>query len=152
MRGTGLIVERAGGYCTGIDRRDGPNPACLGCDLLVGTRMDDCGCWQVVRLVPQAVVRLHDPQERPVMDWAELLATGARRARLLADVAHRAQHSHSDEGERLGGTAGIGEAGRVHTWVPKLRYTAAASELGDPLAGGGRCAALPAGIGPSSEP
>lgn len=39
--------------------------------------MDDCGCWQVVRLDPQAVVRLPGPPERPVMDWAELLATGA---------------------------------------------------------------------------
>ncbi|KOU63145.1 hypothetical protein ADK57_22765 [Streptomyces sp. MMG1533] len=77
MRGTGLILGRAGGYCMGIDGRDGPNLACLGCDLLVGTRMDDCGCWQVVRLVPQAVVRLPGPPERPIMDWAELLATGA---------------------------------------------------------------------------
>ena len=77
MRGTRLILERAGGYCMGIDGRDGPNLACLGCDLPVGTRMDDCGCWQVVRLVPQAVVRLPGPLERPVMDWAELLASGA---------------------------------------------------------------------------
>ncbi|MFF5770679.1 hypothetical protein ACFY8V_08900 [Streptomyces californicus] len=39
--------------------------------------MDDCGCWQVVRLLPQAVVRLPGPPERPVMDWTDLLATGA---------------------------------------------------------------------------
>lgn len=77
MRGTGLILERAEGYCMGIDGRDGPNLACLDCGLPVGTRMDDCGCWQVVRLDPQAVVRLPAPPERPIMDWAELLATSA---------------------------------------------------------------------------
>lgn len=82
MRGTKLILERSGGYCMGIDGRDGPNLACLACDLPVGTRMDDCGCWQVVRLVPQAVVRLPGPPERQVMDWAELLATGALSHRL----------------------------------------------------------------------
>ncbi|MFB7470435.1 hypothetical protein [Kitasatospora sp. NPDC056184] len=77
MRGTRLILERADGYCMGIDGRAGPNLACSGCDLPVGTRMDDCGCWQVVRLVPQAVVRLPGPPERPVTGWGELLATGA---------------------------------------------------------------------------
>ncbi|MEU5659959.1 hypothetical protein ABZ802_30690 [Streptomyces sp. NPDC047737] len=77
MRGTRLIVERAGGYCRGIDGRDGPNLACVVCELPVGTRMDDCGCWQVVRLVPQAVVRLPGPPEQPVLEWAELLASGA---------------------------------------------------------------------------
>ncbi|MER5888756.1 hypothetical protein ABT160_33440 [Streptomyces sp. NPDC001941] len=77
LRGTRLILERAGGYCRGIDGRDGPNLACQGCDLPVGSRMDDCGCWQLVRLLPQAVVRLPGPPERPVMDWAELLGTGA---------------------------------------------------------------------------
>ncbi|MER8041748.1 hypothetical protein [Streptomyces sp. NPDC094032] len=77
VRGTRLILERAGGYCMGIDGSDGPNLACLGCDLPVGTRMDDCGCWQVVRLDPRAVVRLPGPPERPVADWAELLATDA---------------------------------------------------------------------------
>ncbi|MFG3039923.1 hypothetical protein ACGFYZ_23810 [Streptomyces sp. NPDC048330] len=81
-RGTRLILERAGGYCMGIDGRDGPNLACLGCDLPVGTRVDDCGCWQVVRLLPESVVRLPAPPERPVSDWAELLATGALSHRL----------------------------------------------------------------------
>lgn len=76
MRGTGLILERAGGYCRGIDGRDGPNLACLGCGLAVGTRIDDCGYWQVVRLVPQAVLRLPGPPERPIMDWTELFTTG----------------------------------------------------------------------------
>jgi hypothetical protein len=37
---------------------------------------------QVVRLVPQAVVRLPGPPERPITDWAELLATGALWPRL----------------------------------------------------------------------
>ena len=77
MRGTRLIMERAGGYCRGIDGRDGPNLACLDCGLPVGTRMDDCGCWQVVRLVPQSVVRLPGPPERPITDWEELLSTDA---------------------------------------------------------------------------
>ncbi|MFD8805245.1 hypothetical protein [Streptomyces sp. NPDC059597] len=76
-RGTRLILERAAGYCMGIDGRDGPNLACVDCDLPVGTRVDDCGCWQVVQLVPEAVVRLPAPPERPVMDWPELLATDA---------------------------------------------------------------------------
>lgn len=82
VHGTRLILGRAEGYCLGIDGSDGPNLACLGCDLPVGTRMDDCGCWQVVRLVPQAVVRLPGPPEQPVSDWADLLATGALGHRL----------------------------------------------------------------------
>ncbi|MFE6101391.1 hypothetical protein ACFVQ4_15640 [Streptomyces laurentii] len=84
MRGTRLIVERAGGYCMGIDGRDGPNLACVGCDLPVATRMDDCGCWQVVLLDPEAVVRLPAPPELPVMLWTELLATDALWHRLSA--------------------------------------------------------------------
>ncbi|WP_308191897.1 hypothetical protein [Kitasatospora humi] len=60
----------------GIDGRDGPNLACLGCGLPVGSRIDDCGQWQVVEFLPAAVVRLPGPPERPVMDWAELLADG----------------------------------------------------------------------------
>ncbi|SEC33740.1 hypothetical protein SAMN04489727_3395 [Amycolatopsis tolypomycina] len=84
VHGTRLILERAAGYCQGIDGSDGPNLACLGCALPVGTRLDDCGCWQVVRLLPQAVVRLPAPPERPVSDWAELLATGALEHRLSA--------------------------------------------------------------------
>ncbi|MER5726231.1 MULTISPECIES: hypothetical protein [Streptomyces] len=79
MRGIRLIVERAKGYCRGIDGGDGPNLACGG-DLPVGTRMDDCGCWQVVRLVPQAAVRLPDQPEQPVLDWAKLLVDRAMSA------------------------------------------------------------------------
>lgn len=81
-RGMRVILERAGGYCVGIDGRDGPNLACVACGLPVGTRMDDHGCWQLVRFVPQAVVRLHAPPERPTLDWPELLATGGLRHRL----------------------------------------------------------------------
>ncbi|MFD7987776.1 hypothetical protein ACFV4M_30990 [Kitasatospora indigofera] len=77
LRGTGLILERADGYCMGIDGRAGPNLACLGCGLPVGTRMDDCGQWQLVRLLPHALVRLPGPPERPVMDWSRLPADGA---------------------------------------------------------------------------
>ncbi|WSP77034.1 hypothetical protein OG324_49900 [Streptomyces sp. NBC_01236] len=76
MCDTGLIAERPEGYCMGINGSGGPNLACLGCGLPVGSRIDDCGQWQVVRLLPQAVVRLPGPPERPVMDWAELLADG----------------------------------------------------------------------------
>jgi hypothetical protein len=82
MRGTGLIAERTEGYCMGINGSGGPNLACLGCGLPVGSRIDDCGQWQVVRLLPQAVVRLPAPPERPVMDWAELSADGALGHRL----------------------------------------------------------------------
>lgn len=77
MRGTGLIAERTEGYCLGINGSGGPNLACLDCGLPVGSRIDDCGEWQVVRLLPHAVVRLPGPPERPVMDWAELAAEGA---------------------------------------------------------------------------
>ena len=77
MRGTGLIADRTEGYCLGINGSGGPNLCCLGCGLPVGSRIDDCGEWQVVRLLPQLVVRLPGPPERPVMDWAELPADGA---------------------------------------------------------------------------
>ncbi|MFE7113327.1 hypothetical protein ACFU98_44165 [Streptomyces sp. NPDC057575] len=77
MRGTGLIPERTEGYCMGINGSGGPNLACLGCGLPVGSRIDDCGQWQVVRVLPQAVVRLPGPPERPVMDWVDLPADGA---------------------------------------------------------------------------
>lgn len=77
MRGTGQIPERTEGYCMGINGSGGPNLACLDCGRPVGSRIDDCGEWQVVRLLPQAVVRLPGPPERPVMDWAELAADGA---------------------------------------------------------------------------
>ncbi|MFE0462915.1 hypothetical protein ACFW1A_27045 [Kitasatospora sp. NPDC058965] len=77
VRGTRLVLERADGYCMGIDGRDGPNLACLGCGLPVGTRIDDCGQWQQVQLPPGAVVRLPAPPERPVLDWSELLTDGA---------------------------------------------------------------------------
>ncbi|MDX3588720.1 hypothetical protein [Streptomyces europaeiscabiei] len=82
MRATGLITERTEGYCMGINGSGGPNLACLDCGLPVGSRIDDCGQWQAVRLLPHTVVRLPGPPERPVMDWAELPADGALRHRL----------------------------------------------------------------------
>lgn len=77
MRGTGLIPERTEGYCYGINGSGGPNLACLACGLPVGSRIDDCGQWQMVRLLPQAVVRLPCPPERPVLHWAQLPTGGA---------------------------------------------------------------------------
>lgn len=77
LRGVGLIAERTEGYCLGINGSGGPNLACLGCGSAVGSRIDDCGQWQVVRLLPRAVTRLPAPPERPVMDWAELPADDA---------------------------------------------------------------------------
>ncbi|MEU1616559.1 hypothetical protein ABZ479_04555 [Streptomyces sp. NPDC005722] len=82
VRGAGLVPERTEGYCLGIDGSGGPNLACLGCGLPVGSRIDDCGRWQMVRLLPRAVVRLPGPPERPVMDWTELPAEGALGCRL----------------------------------------------------------------------
>ncbi|MDX3071111.1 hypothetical protein ACIP98_13610 [Streptomyces sp. NPDC088354] len=84
LRGTGLIAGRTGGYCLGINGGDGPNLACLDCAAPVGSRIDDCGAWQMVRLLPQAVAELPGPPERPVMDWAELPADGVLRHRLSA--------------------------------------------------------------------
>ncbi|WP_431676156.1 hypothetical protein [Kitasatospora sp. KL5] len=75
-RGTALISGRLDGYCMGIDGRDGPNLSCAGCGREVGYRIDDCGAWQVVRLLPQALVRLPGPAERPVLGWAEALEGG----------------------------------------------------------------------------
>ncbi|MFI0722818.1 hypothetical protein [Streptomyces sp. NPDC021224] len=77
MRGTGLIAGRTEGYCLGINSGYGPNLGCLSCGLPVGGRDDDCGHWQLVRLLPQAVVRLPGPPERRVLDWSELLVNGA---------------------------------------------------------------------------
>ncbi|MFJ5094752.1 hypothetical protein [Streptomyces sp. NPDC088557] len=76
LPGTALIPERNEGHCLGIDGSGGPNLACLDCGRPVGWRIDDCGQWQVARLLPEAV-RLPGPPERPVMDWAELTAEGA---------------------------------------------------------------------------
>ncbi|MFJ1707000.1 hypothetical protein [Kitasatospora sp. NPDC088346] len=77
MRGTALIPGRTEGHCLGIDGSGGPNLACPGCGLPVGSRIDDCGAWQVVRLLPQAVAELPGPPERPILDWADLATDGA---------------------------------------------------------------------------
>ncbi|WP_328979484.1 hypothetical protein [Streptomyces canus] len=60
-RGTVLIPERCGGFCCGLDGRDGPNLACERCGRAVATRIDDCSYWQSVRLDPQAVRGLPAP-------------------------------------------------------------------------------------------
>lgn len=73
-RGTVLIAEQCGGYCCGLDGRDGPNLACEQCGRAVATRIDDCSLWQEVRLAPHAVRRV--PADGPVRrkaDW-EVLA------------------------------------------------------------------------------
>ncbi|MER8186858.1 hypothetical protein [Kitasatospora sp. NPDC094015] len=71
-----LLPDRLDGYCLGIDGRDGPNLGCAGCGLEVGFRIDDRGAWQLVRLHPQALVRLPAPAERPVLGWARALRDG----------------------------------------------------------------------------
>ncbi|MFD5815793.1 hypothetical protein [Streptomyces sp. NPDC127038] len=79
VRGTRLIPEKRGGACCGLDGADGPNMACLACDLPVATRIDDCSLWQAVRLTPDSVRRV--PVEGPPVpspSWAELAETGER--------------------------------------------------------------------------
>lgn len=72
-RGTVLIPERSEGYCLGLSGGDGPNVACARCGQEVATRIDDCGYWQAVWLVPDAVRRLDvDVPEPPVASWGEL--------------------------------------------------------------------------------
>ncbi|MFG2818451.1 hypothetical protein ACGFX4_03390 [Kitasatospora sp. NPDC048365] len=75
-RGTVFLPDRLDGYCMGIDGRAGPNLACAGCGREVGYRIDDCGHWQVVRLLAGAVRRLPGPQERPVLEWEDLFEDG----------------------------------------------------------------------------
>ncbi|MEU7531704.1 hypothetical protein AB0A74_38635 [Saccharothrix sp. NPDC042600] len=71
-RGTVVIPERCDGYCMGLAGNDGPNLACAGCGREVGTRIDDCGYWQAVWLVPDAVRPVGaDAPERPVAGWEE---------------------------------------------------------------------------------
>ncbi|AUG80531.1 hypothetical protein CFP65_5850 [Kitasatospora sp. MMS16-BH015] len=67
-----LIPEKCGGYCMGVDGRDGPNLACVGCGRAVATRVDDCGSWQTVWLEPAAVVRRDSGRSAVVPDWADL--------------------------------------------------------------------------------
>lgn len=73
VRGMVLIPERCGGYCLGLDGRDGPNLGCAGCGRTVATRIDDCSYWQAVWLDPQAVRHLTDDgPARGVLDWEAL--------------------------------------------------------------------------------
>ncbi|WP_329262110.1 hypothetical protein OG417_04900 [Actinoallomurus sp. NBC_01490] len=101
-RGTVLLPDRCGGYCLGLDGRDGPNLACTRCGRAVATRVDDCSYWQAVWLDPRAVRRITGddpppralgwetlPEERPVEPsgaWSPLweAAVSAALAHLLA--------------------------------------------------------------------
>ena len=76
MRNTGLILERAEGYCMGIDGRDGPNLACLGCDLPVG---NEDGRLRV----------LAGRQARPAGDSAAARPAGAAGHGLGGTAGHR---------------------------------------------------------------
>lgn len=77
VRGTRMIPEMRGGACCGLDGADGPNMACVTCDLPVATRIDDCSLWQAVRLSPDGVrrVRVEGAHPAPV-SWAELTEKG----------------------------------------------------------------------------
>ncbi|CAL9494795.1 hypothetical protein SUDANB95_03292 [Actinosynnema sp. ALI-1.44] len=70
-RGTVVIPERCDGYCMGLAGNDGPNLACAVCGREVGTRIDDCGYWQAVWLVPDAVRPVQVNAPRPVAGWEE---------------------------------------------------------------------------------
>ncbi|GAA1829380.1 hypothetical protein GCM10009682_55390 [Luedemannella flava] len=106
VRGTVFIPERNDGFCCGLDGRDGPNLACVGCGRPVATRIDDCSLWQAVWVDPRAVHRLDDvagpplavaweavrqeragtPPAEPSGLWSPLweAAVGAALARILA--------------------------------------------------------------------
>ncbi|MGA5816612.1 hypothetical protein ACPC54_01925 [Kitasatospora sp. NPDC094028] len=74
--GTVLVLEKAGGYCCGIDAIDGPNMACEACGLMVASRIDDCSFWQAVWLEPDVVRRVpvDGTGTEPPLSWAELMA------------------------------------------------------------------------------
>ncbi|POM27671.1 hypothetical protein BTM25_20890 [Actinomadura rubteroloni] len=75
VRGTVLVPGRVGGYCIGLDGRDGPNLACQQCGRPVATRIDDCSYWQSVRLDPRAVHPCPGGPGQRVLGWDELPAT-----------------------------------------------------------------------------
>jgi hypothetical protein len=72
VRGTAFIPERCGGFCRGLDGRDGPNLACTRCGRPVATRIDDCGLWQAVWLDPRAVYGVGDAPQRQPFGWEAL--------------------------------------------------------------------------------
>ncbi|WP_343230813.1 hypothetical protein [Yinghuangia seranimata] len=73
-RGTVVIPERRGGFCCGLDGRDGPNLACEGCGQAVATLLDDHARWRAVWLDPEAVSRIPDvAPSRPPDTWDTLL-------------------------------------------------------------------------------
>jgi len=75
VRGTVFIPEKSGGYCCGLDGRDGPNMACARCGRPVATCIDDCSFWQAVWLDPREIERIADDAgPRPVAGWEALRA------------------------------------------------------------------------------
>jgi hypothetical protein len=75
VRGTAFIPERSGGYCCGLDGRDGPNMACRRCGRPVATCIDDCAYWQAVWLDPREIHRVAgDAVPPPVAGWEALRA------------------------------------------------------------------------------
>jgi hypothetical protein len=75
VRGMVFIPERSGGYCCGLDGRDGPNMACGRCGRAVATCIDDCAYWQAVWLDPREIHRVADDAgPRPVTGWEALRA------------------------------------------------------------------------------
>ncbi|MCF3118981.1 hypothetical protein IPZ68_04550 [Streptomyces arenae] len=78
-RGTRLIPGRSGGFCCGLDGRDGLNLACEACGSPVATRIDDCSLWQAVWLAPDAVCRrLVDGDDPAPFSWEQLAEQGQR--------------------------------------------------------------------------
>ncbi|WP_345702083.1 hypothetical protein [Kitasatospora terrestris] len=77
--GVVLVPQWCGEGCLGVGGADRPNLACAECGLPVGSRIDDCGQWQAVRLDPRAVRRLPGaPSEPAPAGWEEI--TGEDRA------------------------------------------------------------------------
>jgi hypothetical protein len=71
-----FIPERSGGYCCGLDGRDGPNMACARCGRAVATCIDDCAYWQAVWLDPGEINRVADEVAPPeAADWEALRAS-----------------------------------------------------------------------------
>jgi hypothetical protein len=55
VQNTRFIIDNCETGCWGLNEGAGPNLGCLSCGAEVGTRIDDCMCWQEVRLAPAAV-------------------------------------------------------------------------------------------------
>jgi len=117
MCGTAFIPERSGGYCCGVDGRDGPNLACSRCGRPVATRIDDCGHWQAVWLDPGAVRRITGGGRPPEpLTWNDLQAGAARHT---AGRAARAVEPHPGGGRGSGACPSTGGVGRDSDHRPR---------------------------------